>query len=174
MTRQRLDVRAAASELGISVEAVRKRIERGSLDSEKGEDGRVYVYLDIDQTEPDVEGFVTAPLVEELRDRVRSLERMLEAEREARTEERRRHDTLMARLMDRIPELEPGAPPADRPEPPGEPQDAPRTGHEGAGRVDISQDQTRPGEDDSGPLWHSREEAPEDLPRRPWWRRWFG
>ena len=29
-----------------SVDAVRKRIQRGTLDSEKAEDGRVYVWLD--------------------------------------------------------------------------------------------------------------------------------
>ena len=103
MARQRLDLREAAEALGTTVDAVRKRVQRGSLDSEKGEDGRVYVWLDTDQTQAQDEG---SELVVELRDRVRSLEKMLEEERQARTEERLRHDTLMAQLMQRIPELE--------------------------------------------------------------------
>src|SRR5215218_5423237 len=96
----------AADELGLTVEAIRKRVQRGTMESDKGEDGRRYAYLDESHTEAQVEAS-EEPLVEELRDRVSSLEKMLEEEREARTEERRRHDTLMAQLMQRIPELEP-------------------------------------------------------------------
>jgi hypothetical protein len=36
----------AARVLGISKEAARKRIQRGTLRSDVGEDGRRYVYLD--------------------------------------------------------------------------------------------------------------------------------
>ena len=100
---RRVTMREAADELGLTVEAIRKRIQRGSIRSDKGSDGRRYVYLDEYHREVQGEG---SELVGELRDRVRSLERMLEEEREARTEERRRHDTLMAQLMQRIPELE--------------------------------------------------------------------
>jgi DNA-directed RNA polymerase specialized sigma24 family protein len=39
-------LRQAATLLGISKDAVRQRIRRGTLRSGKGEDGRVYVYLD--------------------------------------------------------------------------------------------------------------------------------
>lgn len=174
---RRVHISEAAELLGISKDAVRMRIRRGTLRSEK-ENDRVYVWVNVDQEsdqntvrhEPQVE---TSELVEELRDRVRSLERMLEAEREARTEEQRRHDTLMARLMDRIPELEPAETPAERPEAtPAEPQ-TPQESHEEPGRVDAPPTTSRPGDGDSGPLWHS-DEAPEDAPRRPWWRRWFG
>ncbi len=41
-----LDVKQAAEELGISSDAVRKRIARGTLRSGKGEDGSVRVWLD--------------------------------------------------------------------------------------------------------------------------------
>ena len=182
MARRRLTIQEAAQELGTTVDALRSRVRRGTVASEKGEDGRVFVWLGTDQPtdqappsqdEPKAQA-EASELVEELRRQNEYLREQLDQEREARTEERRRHDTLMARLMDRIPELDPGAPPAERPEPPGEPQGASQTGHEGAGRVDIPQDQTRPGEGESGPLWHSTEAAPEDPPRRPWWRRWFG
>jgi hypothetical protein len=108
-----MSVRQAAAELGITVEAVRNRIKRGTLSSEK-EAGSVFVILDgdpatadqpeagrgqtSDHTQPDEQ---PAVLVEELRDRIAYLERQVEEEREAR----RRADTLMARLMDRVPEL---------------------------------------------------------------------
>jgi hypothetical protein len=41
-----LTLRDAAEALGISKEAVRKRVKRGTLRSAKGEDGRVYVQVD--------------------------------------------------------------------------------------------------------------------------------
>ena len=42
----RLTIRPAARRLGISEGAVRKRVARGSLEHDKEDDGRVYVYLD--------------------------------------------------------------------------------------------------------------------------------
>ena len=48
MARQRLDVTAAAQRLGISSDAVRKRAQRGSLPSERGADGHLYIWLDTD------------------------------------------------------------------------------------------------------------------------------
>ena len=42
----RLTIQEAARRLGISEGAVRKRVARDSLDNDKSEDGRVYVYLD--------------------------------------------------------------------------------------------------------------------------------
>ena len=108
---RRMSLKEAADVLGVSKDAVRQRIRRGTLRSEKGEDGRVYMYLDASVDDVHQEETDTA-LVEELRDRVRYFERQVEEEREAR----RRADTLLARLMDRVPELE--APQ----EPPGSPE----------------------------------------------------
>jgi excisionase family DNA binding protein len=131
-------VQEAARRLGVKDDAIRKRIQRRTLRSEKDpEDGRVYVYLDTAQdTAQDAahDGTYDATqdttydtaedasrdavvLVEEMKDRIASLERMLDEEREARTEERRRHDTLMATLMQRIPELEAPSEERDAPEP---------------------------------------------------------
>jgi uncharacterized small protein (DUF1192 family) len=67
----------------MSRDAVRMRIRRGSLASEKGEDGRVYVFVgpDQDRAHPQAEGEgspTTMPLVEELRDRIEFLQRELE------------------------------------------------------------------------------------------------
>lgn len=182
MARQRLTIQEAAQELGTTVDALRSRVRRGTVDSEKGEDGRVFVWLGTDQQTNQAPPSQAEPkarveaneLVEELRRQNEYLREQLDREREARTEERRRHDTLMARLMDRIPELAPGAPPAERPEPTGEPPDAPRTGTESGDRVDDPAATTSPAEGDSGPLWHGTAAAPVDPPRQPWWRRWFG
>jgi len=138
----------AADELGLSVEAIRKRVQRGSMRSDKGEDGRRYVYLDESHREAQVEPS-EGELVEELRDRVRSLEKMLEEERETRTEERRRHDTLMAQLMQRIPELEP---------PSQEPRESPLQPQEG--EPPPTRGEPRPGL--------------EPQASRPWWRKIFG
>jgi len=127
---RRVTMREAADELGLTVEAIRKRIQRGTLHSEKGPDGRRYVYLDESHSEVHGEDFA---LVEELRDRLRFLERVLEEERQARTEERRRHDTLMAQLMQRIPELEaPQEPPGTADSAVGEPRAEHRPSTEGA------------------------------------------
>jgi|SRR5215204_6489707 len=112
--RKAYTVPEAARILGVGTDAVRKRVARGTIESELVGDRR-YVYLpDTGHDEGRDEGHDTASpaLVEELHDRVRSLEKMLAEERQARTEEQRRHDTLMAQLMQRIPELEaPESPP---------------------------------------------------------------
>ena len=163
-----VDLREAAQELGTSTEAVRKRAARGTLESRKGEDGKLYVRVDTDRPNvypnAQVEG---AGMVEELREQVAYLREQLEAEKEARREESRELRRLLAGLIERVPELES----AERP---GEPQETSETGSEGPGRVDTPPDQTHPAEADSGPLWHGGNAAPEDPPRRPWWQRWFG
>ncbi len=140
---RRSTVAEAAEILGISAEAVRGRVRRGTLPIER-EGGKVYVLLDQpppDRTtgdQPSTTGDRMADrteLVEDLRGQVEYLRRQLDQEREARTEERRRHDTLMAQLTQanavlaaRLPELEAPAPPGPR----GGPQTAAEAS-EGAG-----------------------------------------
>ena len=149
----RVTIRDAAARLGVTEGAIRKRVQRGSINSEMGDDGRVYVYLDPyqDASYPESQDD-PEPLVEELRDRVRSLERLLDEERVARTEERRRHDTLMAQLMQRIPELEAAQRTEQPREEPPEPRSQPVAPHAG---------QVRPFTN-------------EEPPRRSWWREFFG
>ena len=109
MTRQRVTTKEAAEALGISVEAVRKRIERGQLGHERV-DGRVYVYLDGDQTGsgPDVEVESTA-LISEKNARIELLERQLTEANERDRENRR----IIAALTQRIPQLEAPAEPRE-------------------------------------------------------------
>jgi excisionase family DNA binding protein len=125
---RRVTQREAAEILGVSVEAIRKCIKRGTLPSEKGEDGRRYVYLDTgpDEDQPKAEGETSVPsgpLVEDLRDQVRYLRDQLREERRANDENRR----LLAAALERIPALEPppSASPSTEPESPQESPEEP-------------------------------------------------
>lgn len=133
MTRQRVTTKEAAEALGISVEAVRKRIERGQLGHERV-DGRVYVYLDGDQTEsgPDVEVEFTA-LISEMNARIELLERQLEQANERDRENRR----LLAAALERIP-----------------PQlEAPQTSEDAPGRPAEPSEGVQPHPEESTPWW---------------------
>jgi hypothetical protein len=104
-----LDVNSAAEELGVSTDAVRKRISRGTLRSDR-KDGTVRVWLDDGGTEAGREAQVDGgALVEVLREQAEYLRAQLAEEREAR----RRADTIIAQLTQanaalaaRVPELE--------------------------------------------------------------------
>jgi excisionase family DNA binding protein len=98
---ERLTTDQAADRLGISVDAVRGRIKRGTLEHER-EGNKVYVLLDTDQstTNRDQSGNQStgqarpAKLVEVLTGQVEHLREQLAEEREAR----RRADTIIAQL----------------------------------------------------------------------------
>jgi hypothetical protein len=45
----RVSVYQAAEVMGVTVDAIRKRVARGTIPHEKDEDGRVWVILDTDQ-----------------------------------------------------------------------------------------------------------------------------
>jgi hypothetical protein len=97
--RLRVPVQEAAHLLGISHEAVRSRLYRGTLDKETGPDGTVYVRLHADQLRHDDDQTTdqsqpNTELVGELRARVEDLREQLAEEREAR----RRADTIIAQL----------------------------------------------------------------------------
>jgi excisionase family DNA binding protein len=112
VTSQRLTVQEAAEVLNTSVDAVRMRVRRGSLESEKDPDGRVYVWVDEDssETKPRLDGEPSA-LISAKDETIRVLTEQLEAERRANEENRR----IVAALTSRIPDLEAPA----SPEPPG-------------------------------------------------------
>jgi hypothetical protein len=106
----RMTVEEAARSLGIKEESVRKRVRRGTMRSEKGPDGRLYVYLDGAQAVRDGNRSATEEtyghrsqdgtssaaraLLEAKDETIRILQRQLEEEREAR----RRADTIFAQL----------------------------------------------------------------------------
>jgi excisionase family DNA binding protein len=146
MTSRRLTVQEAADVLGTSVDAVRMRVRRGSLESEKDPDGRVYVWVDGDSSETkpglDVE---PSMLISAKDETIRILTQQLEAERRANEENRR----IIAALTSRIPELE-------------APQE-PREVSETATADPVEPTTSEPARD-----------APEAAQPRPWWRRVFG
>ncbi len=107
---RRLTVPEAAEALGITTDAVRMRLSRATLDSERV-DGRVYVLLE-DEVSADRSGEYNA-LISEMRARIESLERQLELERDANRENRR----LLAAALERIPpQLEAPEEPPEGPE----------------------------------------------------------
>jgi hypothetical protein len=107
---RRVTLRQAAEILGVSKEAVRKRVIRGTLRSETGEEGRRYVYVDTGGDESATgEGDA---LISEMRGRIEDLREQLQVERQAHAEARR----LLAAALERIPpQLE--APTETPPEP---------------------------------------------------------
>ena len=148
-TSRRLTVQEAAEVLGTSVDAVRMRARRGSLDSEKEPDGRVYVYLNDDssETKHKLDGEPSA-LISAKDETIAVLIEQLAEEREAR----RRADTIIVQLTQansalasRVPELEaPASSPAEW--------------------ADDEEYQR----EDEGLSTRSPEQ------RQSWWKRWFG
>jgi excisionase family DNA binding protein len=122
----RVTVQEAAQRLGISQDAVRQRIRRGSMRHDKDDKGRVYVYLNPTDTRRtpvhDVprdavhDASRNNELVTELRNRIQ----FLETELTDRKEESRRKDHIIAALTQRIPELEPASEPREYSERPSE------------------------------------------------------
>jgi len=116
----RATIEEAARILGLSENAVRKRIERGTLRSEKA-GGTRYVLLDGDMSQhanderpgmahdvpPGMSEFVAS-----LQDQIVYLRTQLDQEREANRENRR----LLAAALERIPELEAPREPPESPE----------------------------------------------------------
>jgi hypothetical protein len=176
---ERLTVAAAAERLGITKEAVRKRIHRGTLRSDRGSDGTVMVYVPASEIPSSTATSADRELLYvEMRERIAYLERQVEEEREAR----RRADTLLARLMDRMPELEaPPGEPAPSQEPPGGPQSAGAgSNREETPPAGEGPERAEPRPATGGPRDGS--ERPRDTAEfpvrgsltRPWWRRVFG
>ncbi len=104
----------AAARLGISVDAVRKRIQRGTLTGQKTDTGWTVVWTEPDIRPDTVQTPVPEPsaLVDELRDHVAYLRDQLDREREARSDADRRHaaeierrDVLMREALDRVPAI---------------------------------------------------------------------
>ena len=146
---ERLSVTEAAERLGVTRDAIHKRIRMGSIEHEQGADGRFYVYVDTSTTAADTSTDVsiddrTDLLIAEMQDRIGSLE-------EANRENRR----IIAALTSRIPEIEAPAAssaPTDAPGPPTEATEQP-------GRVEPQA---------------SVEGTQEGAERVSWWRRMFG
>jgi excisionase family DNA binding protein len=153
-TNQRVTVSEAAEQLGITAEAVRMRIKRGTLRSER-QAGRVFVLLGPDRPiERTTER--TEPIEDRTAELIATLQEQLAEEREAR----RRADTIIAQLARAneeqartIRELEAPS------EPPSEARESPQT-------VEEEPDRAEPQSGTGG--------AQQPVQRRSWWRRVLG
>jgi hypothetical protein len=137
--------------MGVTVDAIRKRISRGTIPHEKGEDGRVWVVLDTDQVaaskvpDTDQPQSDTSALISAKDETIAALRDQLEAERQAHSEARR---LLMAALERIPPQLEA----------PQEVRESLETSEEQQGRAEP----------------HSTTGGVQEGVRRSWWRRMFG
>jgi excisionase family DNA binding protein len=147
---QRASVREAAELLGTTVDAIRKRVQRGTIPYEKDSDGRVWIVLDAvqdpaghrqdtDQPQSDNSALISAK-----DETIAALHDQLEAERQAHAEARR----IMAGLVERIPAIE-----------------APQEPSEDAETVDEEPERAEP---------RSATVGAQEGARRPWWRRIVG
>src|SRR5215208_3365861 len=122
----RLTVAQAADRLGITQDAVRKRIARGTIRHDKDHEGRISVYLDTFERESksdqdNGQDRESKPIQEANQGKyTRSLEDQIEFLRR----ELERKDTIITQLTQRIPELEA----------PSEPQEPPVKALEAAGK----------------------------------------
>ncbi len=120
-----MTVKEAATIMGISPEAVRARIKRGTLEKDKAEDGTVYVRLDADRSRWDDDGTDDGTdaqplIVARLENEVEFLRRELE-----------RKDHLLAIALERIPAIE---------EAPPEPRESPETTSGEQERVETTEE----------------------------------
>lgn len=149
--RRRYTVPEAAEVLGITHDAVRKRITRHTIEHERDGEGRVHVYLDGSETRREADKDADRDeLLTVYRRQVEMLRDQLAGEREANRENRR----IIAGLIQRVPELEPASPAQNAQEPSERRQDA----GEGYGQ----------GEAPAGP------QTPQERPQRSFWSRIFG
>ncbi|MDQ3318352.1 MAG: hypothetical protein M3522_13615 [Actinomycetota bacterium] len=158
----RLTVPQAAARLDMTEAAVRGRIKRRTLRSER-ESGTVYVLLEgdeptINRDDPPSEPSDQYDRVEDLLEQVAYLREQLDREREARTEERRRHDTIIAQLSAATAEQARTIRAIEAPASEEPTQDAETVEEEPEGAEPRS----------------ATGGAQETTPRRPWWRRMFG
>jgi excisionase family DNA binding protein len=146
----RFSVYEAAEVMGVTVDAIRKRISRGTIPHERDEEGRVWLLLDTDQdaaskvqdtdrTQSDVAALISAK-----DETIAALREQLQQANERDRENRR----IIAALTSRIPAIEAAQ----------EDREAPETGEEQQGRG-------KPRADAGGV---------QEGAQRPWWRRVFG
>jgi hypothetical protein len=108
----RVSVYQAAEIMGVTVDAIRKRVSRGTISHERDEDGRVWVVLDTDQDaaskvrDADQPQSASDALISEMRNRIAFLEQEMEAWRE----ESRRKDTIIMNMTEAMKALNPPAP----------------------------------------------------------------
>ena len=161
---ERLSVAEAAEALGVTRDAIHKRIKRRSVEFEKGEDGRFYVFVDtstsgldesVDKSKDESKVEVLERLIEGQQERIEFLERELERRGDETTNLHQIVGGLTqanARLAARVPELE-----------------APQEASEDAETVEEAPEGPEP-----RPATGGAQEAARATERPGFWRRLFG
>lgn len=148
---ERVTVADAAKRLGVTQEAVRGRIRRGTIEYEKEEDGKTYVYLTPEEYDTNyIDNTMTNAYINALKSQIDALER----DKEYLREESERKDHIIMSLTQRIPAIE--APAADSSKP-SEPRES-----------SVSDAETE-AKGAAVP-----QESAEDEIKRSWWQRLFG
>jgi excisionase family DNA binding protein len=164
----RVTIQEAARRLGVKEDAIRKRIQRGSLRHEKTEEGRVFVWVDPAQddtqaTTEDVYQDTSRDALLAAKDETITALREQLAQANERDRENRR---IIAALTQRIPAIE--APREDAPESPPSPGLTPTPAPTGAEREMVT-------DMPMGPTPSEASEATQEgSERRSWWQRMFG
>ena len=181
-SRRRVAVDEAARHLGLTVDAVRKRVQRGQIAYEKNEAGRVRILLDESETlqdkSPDTAGQdedAHAELMEELRRTNELLREVITT----RDEEIRRRDTIIMNMTEAMKALNPPAP-EDSSEARESRESSGPVGEWGELREELYALREAPEasetveEEPERAEPHSATGGAEEGVRRPWWRRVFG
>jgi hypothetical protein len=154
-----VSVYQAAEVMGVTVDAIRKRVSRRTIPHERDENGRVWVVLDTDQDtaskvrdtdqpQSDVTTLISAKdeTIATLREQIEDLRQ----ERDEWREQARVTDRLLSAALERIP---------PQLEAPSEARESPQTVEEEPDRAESRS---------------ATEGAQEGVQRPPWWRRIFG
>ena len=150
---QRLTIAEAAKQLDVSQEAVRQRVRRGTLEHEKDEEGKTYVFLNEPTETDDHTNVLENPVVKGYINALRSQIEGLESDRDEWRDEARRKDHIIMSLTQRIPAIE--APVAESTD----------TSDARESAVTASDEQSK------GAV---PQESAEGEIRKPWWQRLFG
>src|SRR5215210_1519700 len=147
---ERVSVPQAADHLGTTVDALRKRVQRGTIPHERDRDGRVWILLDTGRPRQDTGQDTGQPqsdsaaLISAKDETIAALREQLEEANERDRENRR----IIAALTSRIPAIE-----------------APQEAREPAETVEETPDKAEPRPATGG--------AQESV-QRPWWRKLIG
>lgn len=150
-----MSVREAAQLLGISSDGVRMRIKRGSMESERDEEGHIWVWADTPSQEPNSSGEHNSVEVESLREQVTYLRSVIDQ----RDEELQRAHQLLGESLSQLRAL--NAPAREAPQDIEESQPS-----EESLQREESSDEARTPTEDTG--------EPQTASQRPWWKRIFG
>src|SRR5215210_14144 len=147
---ERVSVPQAADHLGTTVDALRKRVQRGTIPYERDRDGRVWILLDTGRPRQDTDQDTDRPqsdsaaLISAKDETIAALREQLEEANERDRENRR----IIAALTSRIPAIEA----------PQEASGAPET-------VEEEPERAEP---------HSATGGAQESVQRPWWRKLIG